>query len=75
MPSIATHYIFSQDTALKLSSSSHVISTTIKNALGAYNAGAQGPDIFFYDICTLPLPESLIISVVICMSKRRIYFL
>ena len=50
MPSIATHYIFSQDTALKLSSSSHVISTTIKNASGAYNAGAQGPDIFFYDI-------------------------
>lgn len=55
MPSIATHYIFSQDTALKLSSTSHVISTTIRNASGAYNAGAQGPDIFFYDIMHLAI--------------------
>ena len=57
MPSIATHYIFSQDVLLKVSTSSHIIPTIINKALGAFMAGAQGPDIFFYDFVHLAVAK------------------
>ena len=57
MPSIATHYIFSQDVLLKVSTSSHIIPTIINKAHGAFMAGAQGPDIFFYDFVHLAVAK------------------
>ena len=55
MASIATHYIFSNDVQLKLSNISQTISSSINQSHGAYIVGAQGPDLFFYDLMHLAI--------------------
>lgn len=47
MASIATHYIFSEDVSIHLPAQIHEL---IRQHSGAYHMGAQGPDLFFYDL-------------------------
>lgn len=55
MASIATHYIFSNDVLRALPKE---IRFYIKKAPGAFMLGAQGPDIFFYDVIHLALTNN-----------------
>lgn len=66
MPSIATHYIFGQDLLQKADDS---IKNTLKQSIGAFQLGLQGPDIFFYDLIHSSIARNKSIGKI--MHKRR----
>lgn len=72
MPAFTTHYLYGVDLFRDMTSTT--IKAILRNHIGAYRLGLQGPDLFFYDPLCMMMPKEANIGSLLHETNASLFF-